>query len=164
MGWYPGTSHVIQEVVMPSSDEDFQVLVSSLCTGSSPDSGNRRPSTHGDVHAVRPGQCSSRRPGQCSSRRSGRPRLGCTTYLERGPPAGTTRSQQLIAACPVHLWRFAGRGTLHGHLGGRERGSKALERVAHSNTRSRYFHFLPFWHNNFLEKIPVAFLFSRKFL
>ncbi len=60
----PGDKIVIPEVVLPSSDDDFEVLVSSLCTGSSPDSGDRHPPTHRDVLAVCAGLCSKagRRP------------------------------------------------------------------------------------------------------
>jgi hypothetical protein len=60
----PADSIVIPEFVLPSSEGDFHVLVSSLCTGSSPDSGDRSPPTHGDVHAVRSSLCSSRRTGR----------------------------------------------------------------------------------------------------
>ena len=60
----PPDKIIIPEAVLPSSEDDFEVLVSSLCTGSSPDSGDRSPPTHGDVHAVRPSLCSSRRPGR----------------------------------------------------------------------------------------------------
>ncbi len=56
------------------------------------------------------------------------------------------------------------RRALPGRPRGRECRSKPLERMGHSKSRSRYFHLLPFWHTNFLEKIPVAFLFSRKLL
>ncbi len=58
-----------------------------------------------------------------------------------------------------------------------ERRSKPLERMAHSKSRSKYFNFLPFCNrnflefsrenscgNHFLEKIPFASIFSRKFL
>jgi hypothetical protein len=69
---------VIPDVVLPSSDEDFEVLVSSLCTGSSPDSGDRHPPPHGDVHAVRSSLCSS--PGR---RRLNRRRLN--HVLRKGP-------------------------------------------------------------------------------
>ena len=54
---------VIPEVVLPTSDEDFEVLVNCMCTGSSPDSGDRHPPpAHRDVHAVWSSLCSS--PGR----------------------------------------------------------------------------------------------------
>ena len=84
----PGEQIVIPEVVLPSSDDD-EVLVSSLCTGSSPDSGDRHPPTHRDVLAVCAGPCS----------RAGRPRLNRRrlNHVPREKPS--SKILYLPAAC-----------------------------------------------------------------
>jgi hypothetical protein len=46
--------------------------------------------------------------GQACAQAEGQAIVVSTTYLEEGPPAGTTSSPQLVASCSVHLSRFAG--------------------------------------------------------
>ncbi len=94
----PPDKIVIPEVVLPSSEDDFEVLVSSLCTGSSPDSGDRHPPTHRDVHPC--GQACAQAEAQAVVVSTV---VVSTTCFEKGPRARSSTSPQLVSARPVCL-------------------------------------------------------------